>query len=137
MRESRFKADRPPDTTSHPIPLPSDPPLAREAIMTPFNAALALVGSPFKATAPLNSGLSRSWTDVIVNLLEREVDSAGDVRRGVRYCGQHVEDDELRIVQAAVEFVAGDFGVGGIFGDFDLGSHALGKRLIHKTAGGK
>ncbi len=48
---------------------------------------------------------------VIVNLLEREVDSAGDVRLGEGYRGQHVEDGELRIVQATVEFVAGDFGV--------------------------
>jgi hypothetical protein len=62
---------------------------------------------------------------VIVNLLEREVDSAGNVRLGVRYCGQHVEDGELRIVQAAVEFVAGDFGPGGIRRGFDLGSHDL------------
>ena len=35
----------------------------------PFNAALACFGFPFKATLPLNSGLSRSATDVIAGTL--------------------------------------------------------------------
>ena len=49
----------------------ADPPSARLAIMTPFSAALAEVGLPFSATAPLNCGLSRSFSEVIVpNLLE-------------------------------------------------------------------
>jgi hypothetical protein len=74
---------------------------------------------------------------VIVNLLEREVNSAGYVRLGEGYCGEHVEDGELRIVQAAMEFVAGDFGVRRIRNRFDLRSHDLRQRLIHRTAGGK
>ncbi len=51
--------------------LPGDPPSARLAIITPFRAAFADVGLPFSATAPLNFGLSRSFSEVIVpNLLE-------------------------------------------------------------------
>ena len=47
------------------------PPWARFAIMTPFRAALAEVGFPFRATAFLNFGPSRSFSEVIVpNLLE-------------------------------------------------------------------
>jgi IS5 family transposase len=40
-------------------------------------------------------------------------------------------------VQAAMEFVAGDFGVRRIRNRFDLRSHDLRQRLIHRTAGGK
>src|SRR5262249_5150053 len=43
---------------------PADPPSARLAIITPFSAALAWVGSPFSATAPLNLGPSRSFSEV-------------------------------------------------------------------------
>jgi hypothetical protein len=38
----------------------AEPPLASEAITTPAKAAPACVGSPFSATLPLYSGLSRS-----------------------------------------------------------------------------
>ena len=49
----------------------ADPPSAMLAIITPFSAACADVGLPFSATAPLNSGLSRSLSEVMVpNLLE-------------------------------------------------------------------
>ena len=47
------------------------PPSARLAIMTPFSAAFAAVGLPFRATAFLNFGCSNWLSDVIVpNLLE-------------------------------------------------------------------
>ncbi len=48
----------------------AEPPLAMEAIITPLNAAPAWVGSPFSATAPLYSGLSRSATEVTSGTLE-------------------------------------------------------------------
>ena len=38
----------------------AEPPLASEAIITPLNAAPAVVGSPLRATLPLNSEPSRS-----------------------------------------------------------------------------
>ncbi len=38
----------------------SEPPLDSAAAKTPEKAALACVGSPFRATSPLYSGLSRS-----------------------------------------------------------------------------
>jgi hypothetical protein len=40
----------------------AEPPLPRDAIMTPENAAPACVGSPLSATLPAYSGLSRSST---------------------------------------------------------------------------
>ena len=40
----------------------AEPPLASELMTTPEKAAPAWVGSPFRATLPLYSGLSRSWT---------------------------------------------------------------------------
>ena len=40
------------------------PPLAIAAIITPLNAAPAVVGSPLSATLPLNSGSVRSSTVV-------------------------------------------------------------------------
>ena len=47
------------------------PPDSRFASMTPFSPALAEVGSPFSATAPLNLGPSSWFSEVIVpNLLE-------------------------------------------------------------------
>ena len=42
----------------------AEPPLAIEAIITPLNAAPASVGLPLSATVPLNSGPSRSATEV-------------------------------------------------------------------------
>ena len=51
--------------------LPAVPPSARFAIITPFRAALAEVGSPFSATAFLNFGPSSWFSEVIVpNLVE-------------------------------------------------------------------
>ena len=47
------------------------PPTARFAIITPFSAALAEVGLPFRATALWNFGSSSWFSEVIVpNLLE-------------------------------------------------------------------
>ncbi len=43
----------------------SEPPLARLAIITPFSAALACVGSPLSATLFLYAGFSRSDTAVM------------------------------------------------------------------------
>ena len=39
------------------------PPLASEAIITPLSAAFALVGSPLRATLPLNADPSRSCSE--------------------------------------------------------------------------
>src|SRR5215471_10313208 len=44
----------------------ADPPSARLAIITPFSAACVDVGLPSSATAPLNFGLSRSFSEVMV-----------------------------------------------------------------------
>ena len=42
------------------------PPSARFASMTPFSAALAAVGFPFSATAPLNFEVSNWLSEVMV-----------------------------------------------------------------------
>jgi hypothetical protein len=75
---------------------------------------LTEVSSEFRAVnGDLGGVIGQQLARAIVNLLERDVDGAGDVRLHERRLRQDVEDSERRIVEAALQLVAGDLVSGG------------------------
>jgi hypothetical protein len=75
---------------------------------------LTEVSSEFRAVdSDLGGVIGEQLARAIVNLLERDVDGAGDMRLHERRLRQDVEDSERRIVEAALQLVAGDLVNGG------------------------